>query len=485
LNRGMGERHDRLWAIDLHAESPLGKEVTLGRSLTGLVAYRGVQGNSRYISDIDWNDFGPRFGFAYRSKGNMVIRGGYGIFYSPLLAINGLGTDGFERSTPWVATLDGGKTPYRLLRDPFPEGFLYPTDARDPLFNVGFGLSSDTENDRTGYTQQWNLSIQRQFTPDLMMDIAYVGSKGTKLHFSQGIEENYLPNRYLELGAALNQLVDNPFYGHPRFAAGPMSAPRIAQRQLLLPYPQYTSVFRQYPAAASSSYHSMQVKVEKRASEGLYLLASYTLSKQIDDSSTMRSWLQQGSGIINPENRALERSISAYDTPHRLVASYVYDLPVGKSKKFASNLHPVANAVIGGWTFSGIWSFQSGRPIAITRRAFSSGVSAAVDDRTIDRWFDPAQFTVAPAFGIASFGNVGRLLPDVRMDGENNVDFTLSKDFPFRERYRLNLRGEFFNAFNTPQFDFPNGTITSRDFGRISGQRNGPRSIQLGAQVFW
>jgi hypothetical protein len=229
----------------------------------------------------------------------------------------------------------------------------------------------------------------------------------------------------------------------------------------------------------------MQLKAEKRAAEGLYLLASYTLSKQIDDSSTMRSWLQQGSGIINPENRQLERSISAYDTPHRLVASYVYDLPVGKGKRLAADLHPVANAIVGGWTFSGIWTLQSGRPIAITRRAFSSGNSARIDDRTIDRWFDTSQFTVAPAFGLASFGNVGRLLPDVRMDGENNFDFTLSKDFKYRERYRLNIRGEFFNAFNSPLFDFPNGAITSRDFGRISAQRNGPRSIQLGAQVFW
>lgn len=482
LNRGAGERHNRLWAIDLYATNPLGREV--GLPLRGLVSYRG-QENSRYISDLDYNDWGPRVGFAWRAPRDIVVRGGFGIFYTPLLAINGLGTEGFERTTPWVPTLDGGKTPNHLLSNPFPDGFIFPTNNRDPLLNVGFGLSSDTMNDRTGYTQQWNLSIQKQLSNSTMFDIAYVGSKGTKLHFSQGFEENFLPNQFLDLGASLNALVANPFFGNPRFTSGPLAGRQVARRQLLRPYPQYTTVFRQYPAAASSSYHSLQVKAEKRAASGLLLLASYTFSKQIDDSSTMRSWLQQGSGIINPENRRLERAVSAYDTPHRLVASYVYDLPIGRGKKVGSKMSKAADAIIGGWTFSGIATLQSGRPIAITRTLFSSGRSAKVDNPTIDRWFDTTQFTIAPAFGQQSFGNVGRFLPDVRMDGENNFDFTLSKDFLLTERYKLNVRGEFFNAFNTPIFDFPVGAFTNRDFGRISNQRNGPRSIQLGAQFFW
>lgn len=152
---------------------------------------------------------------------------------------------------------------------------------------MGLGILSSTRDNRTGYTQQWNLSIQRQFESTLFVDVAYLGNKGTKLS-GASIQLNQLPNEFLALGPALSKLVDNPFFGV--IQRGALSGPRVAQRQLLLPFPQYTSVTSAQPSWASSIYHAMTLRVEKRAVDGLSLQASYTLSKQIDDSSSNRNW---------------------------------------------------------------------------------------------------------------------------------------------------------------------------------------------------
>jgi hypothetical protein len=365
------------------------------------------------------------------------------------------------------------------LSNPFPQGFNLPTDDRDPLSNVGFGISGFIREERVGYTQQWNLSVQQEIG-NLLVEAAYLGNKGTSLQFGTGFEENSLHPDHLALGSALNDRVPNPFFG--RIPAGALSGPTVARRQLLLPFPQYTSVFRNLPMAASSIYHGLMLKAERRLATPLTLLGSYTWSKHIDDSSTQEGFLAPGGGVLNFYNRKAERSLSVFDTPHRFAVSAVYDLPVGKGRRIGGGMGAALDALLGGWTFSGIATLQSGTPVIISRPSINDGRSARVDNPTIDQWFDTRVFSPGAPF---TFGNVSRTLPDVRTDGISNVDFTLSKSLQIGAGYRVQVRVDAFNAFNTPRFGPPNGSVTSPAFGTVTTQANNPREIQLGIKLYF
>lgn len=478
IEKGQSERFDRLTYFDPDAPNPLSDQV--GVPFTGLLQFLGEDGRSRNQLDTDHNNFAPRFGFAYRLRDETVVRGGYGIFYAPMIVL-GIGSLGFNTTTPFVATLDN-QTPENFLSNPFPRGFNTPTGERDPLTNTGFGIGIKTRNERTPYVQHWNFGFQQQFGNNLMVEATYLGAKGTKLQFGQSLPLNGLPQELLALGDALNEQVANPFLGV--IESGPLSGPTVSRRQLLLPFPQFPSVTLTLPSAASSIYHGAAVKVEKRFSDGLSLLAAYTAGKQIDDSSSQEVWLDQSGGLLSTSgafaDRRLERSVSALDVAQRLVISHVYDLPAGKRR--GKDLGKIGNAILGGWTWSGILTFQSGLPIAISRPSVNNGQSAELDGRSIDRWFNTDVFTTAAPF---TFGNVGRLLPDVRADGINSYDATLAKNFFISERYRLQFRAEFFNLFNTPQFNFPNGNVASATFGVVNSTAAAPRQIQFALKLFW
>jgi len=470
LEIGQNESHDRMAFLDLDSPSPLAERVRL--PLRGLLRFAGQGGLSRNLLDTDKNNFGPRAGFAYRLGDATVVRAGYGIFYSAqwISAYDPVMYASFNSTTEWVATLDG-LVPTNYLSNPFPEGFNLPRRDRNPLTNVGAAISGWLRNERVGYAQQWNFSIQRQFGGSLLIEAAYWGNKGTKMENRSGWQENSLPNEHLALGARLTELVPNPFHGV--IERGALAGPSVALRQLLLPFPQYTSVVRTGPSAGSSIYHAATLRVERRFRAGLSLLGSYTVSKLIDDFDARP---------LDHYNRRLERSVSAFDVPQRLVVSYVYELPVGRGRTFGTAMHPVWNAVFGGWSISGITTLQSGTPIGISRPSVNTGRSAKLEQRNVDRWFDTTVFRPAEPF---TFGNVGRLLPDVRVDGVKNFDLVLAKSFYPREDLELKLRAEAFNAFNTPQFGAPGGVVGSAAFGVVSSQVNRPREIQFALQLYW
>jgi hypothetical protein len=473
VNRGPTERYDRLAWLDLDAPSPMSGQV--GLPLRGQLQYLGTGGNRRNQLLTDWNNFAPRGGLAYRFKDNTVLRMGYGIFFVPVLTRD-FGSIGFNTQTPWVATLDNLRQA-DTLQDPFPKGFNFPSNTRDPLTNVGFAIAGQLSSEPVGYAQQWHVSIQRQFAPALMVETSYWGNKGTKLGFGVGFEENFLPNQFLALGTELNRLVENPFFG--LIPSGTLSGPQVARRQLLLPFPQYTSVRRESPMAASSIFHGFTVKAERRATSDLSFTGSYSLSKVIGDSSAR---IFDSGPIQNMQDRRAERHLLDSDVPQRLVGAVVWDLPFGRNRRFGSGIGPVWNHLFGGWRLSGITTFQSGIPVALGRPVVNTGKSAKLDSPTINRWFDTSVFQPAAPF---TFGNVGPALPDVRQDGIGNIDFTLSKDVAIRELFRLQFRTDFFNAFNSPQFGAPSGSVTSAAFGQVTSQANAPRQIQLGMKLYW
>lgn len=484
------ERYDRMNTFDPTAASPLAGPAGLP-GLTGGLVFVGVDGNSRRQFPTDQNNLAPRFGFAYQVTGSTVIRGAYGFFYAPSATAAGgtVGNFGFRSDTPHVSSLDG-VTPLNVLSNPFPDGFVAaPGAGLGLLSQLGTGIQAPLRDTIVPYSQNWNLNIQRQFRGNTMVEIGYVGRRGLKLNESQegDYNLNQLRPEFLSLGTGLQQAVANPFRG--LIASGPLAGATVPAGFLLRAHPQFTTVGPLFKTGASSIYHSIQIKTEKRFSQGLTLLLSYTGGKLIDDYSRT-AVVGRTSGMQNIYDRRSERAISLQDVAQRAVISYVYDLPFGRSRRFGSDWNRALDAILGGWQVNGITTFESGLPLSITTqntanagnsvlRPNNNGSSAELSgpiSGRLNRYFDTSVFSQPAAF---TFGNTGRTLPDVRAPGVRNLDFSLFKNFRVDEQRSFQFRTELFNAFNTPQFGFPNQNLNNIQFGLINSQANAPRQIQL------
>ncbi|MEP7365021.1 MAG: TonB-dependent receptor [Acidobacteriota bacterium] len=506
LEPGRSERFNQLSYFDFDAASPLAANVGIP-NLHGGLRFVGVDGNTRRQFDTDWNNFAPRFGFAYSVNEKTVVRGSYGIFFLPYIgAASGWasGINGFLSFTQMVNSPDGLRVG-DPLSNPFPGGLDLPqAPGAGLLTNIGqdFGASGrdgavDRSN-RVAYSQQWNLNVQRQLPGAMSVEVAYVGNKGTKLTDGPlGHQLNQLTREQLTLGTALQQSVPNPF--QPYVKTGPLSRPTVTRSQLLRPYPQFLGVYNFRPASGSSIYHAMQARVEKRFSRGLTLLASFTGGKLIEDTSQTVSFLGPAPTHQDVYNRRASRSVAAQDVNRRLVISYVYDLPFGRGKQFGTAVPKVADYIIGHWQVNGIVTFSTGVPLAIaTQQNNSQSFSAAqwtnvngsdpnltgsrsTDDK-LAKWFDTGVFSQPAAF---TFGNGPRVLPTVRRDGVRSWDFSLFKNIPIREAIRLEIRAEFFNFTNTPNWAPPGQVFGNPQFGVVNAMGNAPRQVQFGLKLYF
>ena len=249
-----------------------------------------------------------------------------------------------------VATIDGGLTNANRLSNPFPQGVLPPLNDRDPLANVGASIQAPVHDYKSGYSQLFSMNYQWEAPGAVVIQAGYWGNKGTHL-ISGNWNLNQLPDQYLSLGNSLNNQVKNPFQG--LIASGALSGATISLRQSLLPFPQYSGdsgVQQVFVPAGNSTYHALTFSAEKRLATGMTFLGSYTWSKAIDDVG----------GMIDIYNRKLNKVLSAFDTPHQVVGSWVYKMPFGKDRKIGTQWNPVVNAVLGGWDFDGIARIQSG-----------------------------------------------------------------------------------------------------------------------------
>jgi hypothetical protein len=309
-----------------------------------------------------------------------------------------------------------------------------------------------------------------------------------------------LPTQDLALGNALNTLVPNPFSGLVQ--TGTLSAPTVTQGQLLLPFPEYTGVSEANANVFHSTYHALQMKVEKRFTHGGTVLASYTFSKLMANVSALTTWLDAGvgaaPGIQNPYNLSAEKSLAGFDSRQRLTVSYVTDLPFGPGHKFLSGGNAVEKKVVGGWSVSGIATFQDGFPLALTATGTANGpgygrrpnvvpgcnkqTSGSATSRLTD-WFNVSCFTVPAAY---TLGNESATDPVLRSQGIANYDFSLAKKTPITERFNLEFRAEVYNLFNRVQFGLPNTSITTAanpTTGYITTQINQPRLVQLALRL--
>jgi hypothetical protein len=433
-------------------------------------------------------NFSPRLGLAWQVAPKTVVRAGAGIFFTTFVGVNDAATDfgngGFVSNFLFLGPpnpLPNTPPVGGSWDNPFAGGITTPSHTSD---FVGQAVRADNYNRKTPYLSDYTLSIQREITPTLLAEIAYVGSKMTHLFWNRQNDENNPLE--LSLGSQLLQPVANPFYG--QITTGALSTPTVQLRQTLRPYPQYQDVLIFRDAYADMRYNSMTLRVQKQYSHGIMFQLGYTLSKTIANTAQSNTWVVGPSnGLYNPN---YNRSIEANDVPQRLVLGYIYDLPAGKGKKYLN--HGIAATVLGGWELSGISVFQSGRPILITapdqtnlydfsytngraNRLHSPVLSSGQSD---SHWFDTTAFAAAAPYTIP---NDSLSQPNLRGPRRINTDFSLIKNTRFLERYNMQFRAEFFNLFNHPALSLPISDVTNAQFGQItSGIGGSERNIQFG-----
>lgn len=474
------DRFNQLTNFDYSATPPLNVP---GMDLRGALSFVGVNGTSRFQTNPDRNNFSPRLGIAYQVNERMVIRSGAGIFYASTTGIGGApdahGVSGFQTVTQMVNSLDG-ITPYDTLTNPYPDGMLQPTGSSlGGATLLGQAVNYFDRGNVTPYSAQWNFNIQNQLPGKVLLETGYVGTRGLKMAANQTL--NQLPDSALALGDGLRTQVANPFAG--QIVGGALAQPRVATAQLLRPYPHFQGVTSQNQTYANSTYHAMQVRVERRFSQGLTLLGSYSYSKTMDLFTGPFSGESLSSGgIQNWNNLAADWAVSLQDQTHRLLVNGIYELPMFRTQK------GFTGKVLGGWELGGVMSTFSGSPLGVTSAAnntFSqgggqrphwNGVNPIADNPTPDRWLNAEPFSVPAGY---TFGTAPRTFGGTRSDRTAQVDMTFNKNTRIGERYTVQFRSEFFNLFNSPVFSGPNTNFGNPQFGVVSSQQNQPRIIQF------
>jgi hypothetical protein len=500
------ESHNRMEWLDPNVTSPL--------QVPGLGTLRGGEifatANNPYNYEPDYSDWQPRFGFAWRPISKTVVRGGYGMFYTAsriaAAGAGGIGQNGFSQTTTWITSLNSdGATPWGRLSDPFPitGPLLPPGNSLGLLTQVGLAAGGPIKNiSKTPYEQAWNLDIQRELPGQILLDVGYIGKKGTHLYYGGDTNLNILPRQVESYSTsqitALNTFVANPFYGIITNPASSLSGKTVQSYQLQLPFPQFTTFGGDSPPYANSSYQGLQVRVEKRFSAGLQFLLTYTFSKAIDDASVSQDSFNTGpTSLQDPNNLEGERAVSVFDITHVLQFNHVYELPFGRGKRFGQNWNSVVNAALGGWQVSGIWTLNSGLPLAPkvngsialpTYGPQRPNLLCTPSRNTGSNWVNSYFANNACFAKPASYalGDAPRNLSEVRTEGQSNANLALSKYFSLariREGMRLQLMAQAQNGFNHPLLAAPNMTVGSSAFGVITSQANTPRQLELALKL--
>ena len=430
------------------------------------LVYAGEDGTTeRANKETQWGNIAPRIGIAWDVTGDAknVVRAGYGKSYFPLPHAAG---NLLEQNVPnsisqnySVETNPLVYTPDRVprLSNPFPA--IVPVkplttaelNAANPVV-FGHAFSNETPHMHT-----WQLSYARQITNTLMAEAAYVGSKGENLLWAGNINE---------------------------VQPGPGSQ---ASRRLIQPLSNVTTILY-FDTNNSSSYHSLQLKLDKRFSNGLQFLSAYTFGKSLDYGGSPASG---GGAVGGPQSVTLfdqSQGPSGYDVKHRLVLNWVWALPFGEGHAIADG--GILKPILENWQFSGIVTLSTGRPFTVfLNTGVNNGAPSwpdrigdgRLDDPTVDLWFDPTAFQAPPP---NTYGSSGRGV--LYGPGTQTVDVSLSRYFPIK-MFRLQFRVDAFNLFNTPQFGFPNANIGSPTVGRITSTvgDNANRSMQFALKLDW
>lgn len=458
--------------------------------------YAGLDGNPTETGNNNRNKLSPRIGAAYQLNGKTTLRGGYGIFWAPIpYAFQD--TLGYSQTTPYVGSTDGNATPASSLNNPFPNGVLpIVGNTLGKAAGIGQGVTFIDQFHRSPIIHQYSFDVQRQLAGGVAIAAGYVGTSSRNLVLgSAGLNLNQLGSDFLSRGNALSGTVDNPFYRAG--GTGIVGASRITLSQSLRPFAAFTNVTANNASWNHAQYHSLAMRAQKRMSQGVSFLATWTWSLNQDGSAGGAGSNIGGSGAIqNVYDLEAEYGLAVTNAPHRFTSAVTYELPFGKGKPFLG-ANKALDLAVGGWSLNAVTIYQSGYPVSITQNSNNNAVIGAAGQRPnatgaspltsgglmdrVDNYINAAAFSQAGPF---TFGNVSRLI-SLRGPGISSYDMSVFKTFTITEKLKAQFRAEALNAFNTPQFRNPNGTFGNANFGKITTQANFPRLIQLGARFYF
>jgi hypothetical protein len=451
-----------------------------GLDLKGGLLFAGVNGVPRGAFNPDYSKIQPRFGMAYRVLRSkpLVFRGGLGRSALPTQDMGG--TTGFSQTTTAeVTNTDFGA--FRFLNNPFPSGLMQPPGAKLGLkAQVGDAITFSNQDRRVPYVWQYSAGFQYEIMRGMLVEAGYAGSR--TLQISAGKNLNALTPDQLALGTAyLNQSFPNPFYGVLPAATSRGQQPTIQRRNLILPYPQYTTITMNNMSIGKTWYNSFQFKVERRFKQGFTALVSYTNSKTMEAVS-----------FLNASDATPAPVLTAWDVPQRLMITGIYELPFGPRKQFLKS--GILSQAVRGWKASWVGTIQSGTPISLT--SSSTGNYYTLRDpklktgQTLDRWFDTtvcASNNPDPSIctWVARPSDTLRITPlyspNIRRHTAPQVNTTLIRDFRITEKQKFQAKISAFNVSNTPIFNLPPTDPTSTTFGQVpKNQRGQARSVEIG-----
>jgi hypothetical protein len=460
------ERFNRLTrGFDFNARSPI---QVPGYDLRGGLIYAGVGGQPRGAYDRDLNNFQPRFGLAYKPLKSrpLVFRGGFGRSFVPIFMQTGSPL-GFSQTTS-IETTTADLKPFNTLSSPFPNGVLQPPGASQGLASfVGTSVRVSNPHAMIPNVWQYSAGFQYELTPGLLIEASYVGSQAFQLQI-MGKEMNYIPlDEFLKGTAYLSRAVPNPFFNvlPPTTSRGAQATVQI--RNLLVPYPQFTSVLMDNISMGRSWYDSAQFKAERRFKSGFSLLATYTISKNLESMT-----------YLNPQDAKPSHDLVSYDRPQRATFIGIFELPFGPKRKWINS--GASSRIAGGWKVNWGLVAQSGTPITYPSGYELRGNPKLESGQSLGRWFD-----TSAAIWFKQLSDTLRTIPirspNIRSRYAPQLSLGIAREFRIREGQKLEFKAAAFNATNTPIFGAPNTTPTSPLFGVVTpSQINLPRDVQLG-----
>ena len=466
-------------ARDNYARNPIPELSPSGFRVMGGLTFVNSQGLGRSPFRGEKNNFEPRFGFAYQLARNTVLRAGYGLFHDTI-GVNSTTAvqTGFSQSTPIQASLDSGLTFQATTANPFPNGLLDPLGPAGGLrTNLGQPLGFYDTNLKQPYASRWSLGVQQMLVWQFLAEATYVGNRGTRLGAVRQL--NATPARYLSTqpsrdGATIGFLTrqfPSPFAG-----IDPIYGAFISRENLLRPYPQFGNISVEEPTGYSW-YHALQTRVERRFSRGFSFQLAYTWAK-----------LMEAVEFLNPSDTMPYESIGSLDRTHRLAMSGIWELPVGRGRRFGGSLPVLLNHAIGGWQLNGVVTRQSGPALGFGNAIFTGDFKNIVlpkDQRTAERWFN-----IDAGFNRVSGQQLDRNIrtmplrfSGIRGDGQARWDYSIIKNFPAGETVKIQFRAEVFNAWNHANFNAPNTTPANSAFGQITSTSSDARTWQFALKL--
>jgi hypothetical protein len=501
------EAHDRTSNFDLTTIDPL-------TGMKGAVVFAGDgpgRTGRRTFVDGDKTNFSPRLGGAYAITDRTSLRGGYGIFYGASV-FNGFSAVPFSRGFGGTNNISNPLAHTSVFNwdAGYPSAFV--AAAIDPTaWRLGGVTHWDPDAGRIPRNHQWNVNVQREVMANLTIDIGYVGTRSSRIWAGDLAQKNQLDPKYLNFGSNLSTILRTdadaqrfglPGLPYPAFAGGQLW-------QALVPFPHLArngiGLTTYNAPLGNSRYDSLQVAVNRRYSNGLSVYGNYNYSRTLQN---MESALRNDNPRrpLDYYNLDLEYGLSDFDQTHNLKIAAVYDIPVGNQRRFAADMPPVLEAIVGGWTVSFIANYASGTPLEFMGSAIPGWNGRAnrpnlnnPNGQSLLAGFDPSKFNpaaiaqgnyadhryIAPGFIVDhapfTLGNTGFVV-DVREPAFLNEDLSIQKTFRVGQQMRMQARAELFNVFNRYRFGNINTNVLDARFGQVTSV-TGNRVGQIGVRL--